>query len=106
LDKEGSMKTETVIKRIAIAIALSVVGVWMLVYLSAAPERNVAPVAVPVAATETPKPAVVVPQESEETKRYRKLCANEKYLAERRPLAEWTQQDVEVIRYCKQKGLY
>ena len=101
------MKTETVIRRIALAIALSVAGVWTLVYLSAAPERNVVPISPPVAATTAPasKPAVI-PQESEETKRYRRLCANEKYLAERRPLSEWTQQDLDAVRGCKQLGLY
>jgi hypothetical protein len=51
-------------------------------------------------------PAVIVPQESAEAQRYRKPCADVKYLAERRPLSDWTQQDLDAVRSCKQMGLY
>jgi hypothetical protein len=49
-----------------------------------------------------------VPPESAETvlQRQRKLCENEKYLADRRKLSDFTRQDLDAIQACKQLGLY
>jgi len=67
-------------------------------------------------APQTPPPAKVAskpapskpaePVESVERARYRHLCENEKYLADRRKLADFTQQDLDAIRGCKQMGLW
>jgi hypothetical protein len=50
------------------------------------------------------KPTEMV--ESAERAHYRHLCENEKYLADRRKLSDFTQQDLDAIRGCKQMGLW
>jgi hypothetical protein len=47
-----------------------------------------------------------IPVESDQTARYRKACANEKYLADRRKFADFTTQDLKVIQACKQLGFW
>ena len=66
--------------------------------------QQAAPPAKPPSKPEPSKPTE--PIESAERAHYRHLCENEKYLADRRKLADWTQQDFDAVKGCKQMGLW
>ena len=66
--------------------------------------QQAAPPAKAALRPEPSKPAE--PVESAERAHYRHLCENEKFLADRRKLSDFTQQDLDAIRGCKQMGLW
>jgi hypothetical protein len=60
----------------------------------------------PSAAQKAAPPWESVPAETAEQKRFRKDCADEKYLAERRKFSDWTANDLKIARACEQNGYW